>query len=128
MIEFFLFLMLMQVLWFFLMVMRFLQTRAQREEEIQRQAEEKVAAAIQEAEKENTVPGNLNVVARSVNDVVGTYKDLKIYRTVQLDDGRLFTFESVAVEQEPGVYHADDLSKKYIIVDKCLLYREIPVS
>lgn len=128
MIEFFLFLMLMQVLWFFWMVMRFLQTRAQREEEIQRLAEEKVAAAIQEAEEQSSTPGNLNVVARSVNDVVGTYKDLKIYRTVQLDDGRIFTFESVAVEQEPGVYHADDPSKKYIIVDKCLLYREIPVT
>ena len=120
------FLMLMQVLWFFWMVMRFLQTRSQREEEIQRQAAEKVETALQEAD--SNTPDNLNVVARSVNDVVGTYKDLKIYRTVQLDDGRMFTFESVAVEQKPGDYHADDPSKKYIIVDKCLLYREIPVS
>lgn len=125
MIEFFLFLVGMQVLWFFWAVNRFNRIRQQREEQFEKEATEKVETAMAEAES-NTEP-NFTVVARSVNDIVGTYKDLKIYRNVQLDDGRVFTFESVAVEQMPGVYHADDPSKKYIIVDKYLLYREVPV-
>ena len=125
MTEFFLFLVGMQVLWFFWAVNRFNRIRQQREEQFEKEATEKVETAMAEAES-NTEP-NFTVVARSVNDIVGTYKDLKIYRNVQLDDGRVFTFESVAVEQTPGVYHADDPSKKYIIVDKYLLYREVPV-
>ena len=128
MIEFFLFLVVMQVLWFLWAFTRFNRVRQQREEQFEKEATEKVENALAEAESSTTPKeGNFTVVARSVNDVVGTYKDLKIYRNVQLDDGRVFTFESVAVEQMPGVYHADDPSKKYIIVDKYLLYREVPV-
>lgn len=59
-------------------------------------------------------PGNLipiNVIAKSVNDIVGTYMDLSICRYVQVDGS-------------PGVYQADDTKAVYIIVDKCLLYRE----
>jgi hypothetical protein len=67
------------------------------------------------------------VVKRSVNDMIGTYDDNKIYRYVQLDDGRNFIFESIAVEKSPGVYHADS-SDNYIIVDKCLLYREVKIG
>ena len=70
----------------------------------------------------------MNVVARSVEDIVGTYQDLTIYRYVQLDDDRMFIFESVAVERTPGVYHADETDSTYIIVDKCLLYREVQVE
>src|ERR1035437_2767571 len=53
------------------------------------------------------------VVKRSVNEMIGTYDDNKIYRYVQLDDGRNFIFESIAVEKSPGVYHADS-SDNYI--------------
>ena len=70
----------------------------------------------------------LNVVARSVDDLVGTYNNEQIYRYVQVDDGRMFIFESVAVERSPGVYHADNTDGVYIIVDKYLLYREVPVE
>lgn len=69
----------------------------------------------------------LNVIARSVDDIIGTYKGEKICRYIQLDDGRSFVFESIAIEQSPGVYHADNLDGVYIVVDKYLLYREIPV-
>jgi hypothetical protein len=69
----------------------------------------------------------LNVTARSVDDIIGTYKGEKICRYIQLDDGRSFVFESIAIEQSPGVYHADNLDGVYIVVDKYLLYREIPV-
>lgn len=75
----------------------------------------------------STPPGNLipiNVIAKSVNDIVGTYMDLSICRYVQVDDSRIFVFESIAVERSPGVYQADDTKAVYIIVDKCLLYRE----
>ena len=47
---------------------------------------------------------------------------------MQVDDGRTFIFESIAVERSPGVYHADDLKSIYIIVDKCLLYREFKLN
>jgi hypothetical protein len=69
----------------------------------------------------------LNVTARSVDDIIGTYNGEKICRYIQLDDGRSFVFESIAIEQSPGVYHADNLDGVYIVVDKYLLYREIPV-
>jgi hypothetical protein len=68
----------------------------------------------------------LNVVKRSVNDILGKYMDNIIYHYVQTDDGRKFVFESVAVQKAPGVYHADH-EGTYIIVDKCFLYREISV-
>jgi hypothetical protein len=70
----------------------------------------------------------LNVVARSVYDLVGSYNGEQICRYVQLDDGRTFEFESLAVEKTPGVYHADDVEGVYIIVDKHLLYREVQVD
>lgn len=67
----------------------------------------------------------MHVVARSVDDRVGTYKDFPIYRYVETDDGRTFVFESIAVEKFPGIYDADHTGKNYIIVDKCFLYREV---
>lgn len=81
-----------------------------------------------ERPKPPTAPGiSLNVTARSVDDIIGSYNGEKICRYVQLDDGRHFEFESIAVEQSPGVFHADKIDSVYIVVDKCLLYREIPV-
>lgn len=67
------------------------------------------------------------VVKRSVNDIVGVYKDVTIYLYIELDDGRQFIYESIAVEKTPGVYHADS-TDNYIIVDKYLLYREVKIS
>jgi predicted metallo-beta-lactamase superfamily hydrolase len=69
----------------------------------------------------------MTVIKRSVDDIIGTYKGETIYRYVELDDGRTFMFESIAVEESPGVFHADNKGGVYIIVDKYLLYREIPV-
>jgi hypothetical protein len=71
---------------------------------------------------------DITIIARSVNDVVGKYQDSTIYRYVQAKDGKMYTFESIAVEVHPGVYHGDHPDKNYIIVDKCLLYREVPAS
>ena len=94
----------------------------------------KIRKAAAEAEEQKTKTEepqpsqDITVVARSVNDVVGKYQDNTIYRYVQTKDGRMFTFESVAVEVHPGVYHGDFPDKKYIVVDKCLLYREVPAS
>lgn len=73
-------------------------------------------------------PAVLTVVARSVNDIIGTYLDLPIYQYVQLEDDRMFTYESIAIEKAPGVYHAEDKSGTYIVVDKCFLYKEVPVE
>jgi len=77
--------------------------------------------------KIQTPPKPMMVVKRSVNDILGTYNNEKIYRYVELDDGRNFVFESVAVEKQPGVYHADS-NDTYIIVDKYLLYRQVKIG
>lgn len=86
------------------------------------------AEKLKDQKEEPPAPSEITVVARSVDDVVGKYQDNTIYRYVQTKDGRMFTFESVAVEVHPGVYHGDHPNTKYIIVDKCLLYREVPAS
>jgi hypothetical protein len=40
----------------------------------------------------------------------------------------MFEFESIAVEVGPNVYHGDHPGSNYIVVDQCLLYREVPVT
>lgn len=84
---------------------------------------------VNKADAENELQlKKMMVVARSVDDVVCRYNDLTVFRYVQTSDERTFIFESVAVEKAPEVYHADHPDHKYIIVDQCLLYREVPVE
>lgn len=83
---------------------------------------------VEQPEEEPKKADDITIIARSVNDVVGKYQDSTIYRYVQAKDGKMYTFESIAVEVHPGVYHGDHPDKNYIIVDKCLLYREVPAS
>lgn len=68
------------------------------------------------------------ISGRSLNDIVGRYKNLDICRYVKADDGRNFIFESIAIEHVPGTYFSDDPSQNYIVVDKLLLYREVPAD
>lgn len=65
----------------------------------------------------------INVTWRSDN-VLGVYRGTKILDKIRLEDGRNFAFESIAVASQPGIYHADGVGT-YIVVDECLLYREI---
>ena len=101
----------------FELVYRSLKRKAQKEADVQKliQKEDPVADPVK----------LISVVARSVNDIVATYQDLKICRYVKTEDDRIFVFESIAVERFPGVYAGDDLTATYIVVDKHLLYREV---
>jgi hypothetical protein len=73
---------------------------------------------------EPTWKPELNVTWRSDN-ILGVYQGVKIAERLKLEDGRTFTFESVAVAQRPGTYFADRLDTSYVVIDRYLLYREI---
>lgn len=64
------------------------------------------------------------VVEAKLGKVIGKYKDLNIYEQVKLVDGRLFNYESAAVEFKPGFYLVDHCEQRYVVVDDHLLYRE----
>lgn len=59
---------------------------------------------------------------------IGRYMDEDIWEYVELEDGRLFVFESLAVERYPGIYSTKDPDMTYIIVYPQLLYREVKKS
>lgn len=65
------------------------------------------------------------VVEEYLGEVIGSFQGLKIYEKVRLSDGRIFNYESTAVEYVPGMYYADHIEDDYVVVDHHLLYREL---
>jgi hypothetical protein len=69
-------------------------------------------------------PAKEFVITWRSNKYLGVYKGVKIADKIKLEDGRSFTFESIAVVARPGLYLADDQDGSYVVVDNCLLYKE----
>ncbi len=65
-----------------------------------------------------------HVIVGHSNTILGAYQGKPIYETITIADGRTFTFESVAVPYQDGVYLADYPECWYILIDGKLLYRE----
>lgn len=59
------------------------------------------------------------------SNMIGYYLDEKIWEIIELEDGRVFEYESIAVERYPGVYSTNDPESTYILVHPGLLYREV---
>lgn len=57
--------------------------------------------------------------------LIGRYLDEDIFEYVELEDGRAFVYESIAIQHIPGVYSVNEVDSNYIIVYPNLLYREI---
>ena len=64
-----------------------------------------------------------NILSRA--KLIGYYLDEEIWEYIELEDGRFFEFESLAVEVAHGVYSTKDPKSGYILVYPDLLYREI---
>ena len=66
---------------------------------------------------------DLNITAR--REIIGSYKGNPLYKYVEIEGSRTFTYESLAVEWRPNVYIVDNDEVFYVRVDNDLLYREI---
>jgi len=64
------------------------------------------------------------VIFERSDEVIGSYRGLKIHELVWLSDDRPFVFESVAIEADEGFF-VEHPELQYILVDGCLLYREL---
>lgn len=64
------------------------------------------------------------IINRSV-EIVGTYQGLQISKELILSDGRSYEYEGIAVLKSNGLYSSSDPDKHHILVDNCLLYKQV---
>lgn len=57
-------------------------------------------------------------------EVVGSFQGKPIHKTLSLDNGKTYIFESIAVEHEPNVFIAEHPKASYILYEG-LLYRQV---
>lgn len=65
---------------------------------------------------------------QSRDTLIGHFRGLPIYKFVVIKPNRLFMYESIVVELQPGIPFVDAPDQNYITVDQVFLYREIPVT
>lgn len=76
--------------------------------------------------KETPIYTPLQIAWKSEN-IIGVYKNINISDKIKTVDGRMFEYESVAVQSTkfPGVFLSDDPASTYMLIDSNLLYKEI---
>lgn len=88
-------------------------------EELVRQNDEMIEAAKQESASET-----ISIKAKS-ESVLGVYQEHPIHQFLQTDNNEAYVFESIAVEIAPNTYHRDYPDRKYVMMNNCLVYRQI---
>ena len=124
-IAFFISLAFLQLLVICWLMYRYSVTATKRQAESDARAKKLVDEA-QASLKIKEVEDPLTVVERS--EVIGRFQGSTIHRNIRLADGRRFTYESVAVQQAPGVYYSDQPNTTYVVIENCLLYREVKTA
>jgi hypothetical protein len=72
--------------------------------------------------KKDHVPVFQDIKERS-DEILGIFQDLLIHRFITLDNDKVYEYESIAIEAQPGVYYSKHLNSEHIVIDKKLLYR-----
>jgi hypothetical protein len=62
-------------------------------------------------------------------NVIGKYMDQDIHEFIAVEGGRVFTYESIAVERfsGTGIFLTDHRDSTYVLINGNLLYREVKV-